>query len=338
MRLQTRLTGLRLAVIASVSAVLVGCSTYVEHRLSGRADTNESFTEQLVEQQQQLQLESREFCLPHLSGCTGYLYGVPYHRKAENNGRFNELKTDVTIELDGSGAEHYQLQLKREDVNPRHGTVVLLHGYGMNKSTMGLMASYFMFLGYHVVVPDLMGHGESTTNHVGFGVLDAPVLSTLLDSLPQREVPKPYYVAGMSMGSIAAMHLAKQRDDISGLMLLAPMLPMEQATVAMLETWYPNLSKVMSMDAIQEGALAAMAKQEVTSADTDIHQLLPKMEVPTLILASDKDRVAPYETFLPLESERVRLGMLPGRSHAGVGIMSNDMHQQLSDWLAAQDR
>lgn len=338
MRIQTRLVRLRLAVIASISAVLVGCSTYVEHRLSGRADTNQTLTTAFNQFQQEFQLESREFCLPHLGGCTGYLYGVPYHRKAENNGSFNDLKTFVELELDGSEPEHYQLLLKRENVNPRDGTVVLMHGYGMNKSAMGFMATYFMFLGYHVIVPDLMGHGESTIDHVGFGALDAPMFSTLLDSLPQREVPKPYYVAGMSMGGIAATHLAKQRDDIAGLILWAPMLPMEQATVAMLETWYPNLSKVMSMEGIQEGALAAMAKQGVTSADTDIHQLLPELNVPTLILASDNDRIAPYEQFLPLESERVRLELLSGRSHGGVGVMTNDVHQLMVDWLAAQDR
>lgn len=326
--------GLQLVVLAVVSTLLMSCAAVVEERLSMRptAFTLEGDTEASL---RNLQLNSREFCLPFLGGCTGYLYGKPYSTEAESSdGMFEKLKFDFSFDV-GDRTEDYQLKLERENVSSQRGTVVLLHGYGGDKSTMGVTAAYFMFLGYHVIAPDLLGHGESTTDQMGFGVRDAEMISALLDSLPQRETPGPLYLAGLSMGTVAAAHVAKQRDDVDGLILFAPMAPMDEATNAMLELWFPRMSKLMPTESIREGVIGAMQRQEIALADTDLQQLLPQLEVPTLMIASDMDTVAPYERYLPLESAERKLVMTPGRHHITVGIIDNELHQHISAWLAA---
>src|SRR5690606_41159108 len=67
------------------------------------------------------------------------------------------------------------------------GIMILLHGYGGSKEAMLWLANYYRFLGYHVIVPDLKGHGASTRDEPGFGVEDVDVLLALIDSLPARE-------------------------------------------------------------------------------------------------------------------------------------------------------
>ncbi|WP_258240940.1 alpha/beta hydrolase [Pseudidiomarina homiensis] len=326
--------GLQLVVLALMSTLLMSCAAVVEERLSMRptAFTLEGDTEASL---RILQLDSREFCLPFLGGCTGYLYGKPYHLLAQDGqDKYEKFDFDFAFDV-GDRIEEYQLSLKREEVSPQRGTVVLLHGYGGDKSTMATNAGYFMFLGYHVIAPDLLGHGESTTDQMGFGVRDADMISALLDSLPQRETPGPLYLAGLSMGTVAAAQVAKQRDDVDGLILFAPMAPMDEATNAMLELWFPRMSKLMPTESIREGVIGAMQRQDIELAETDLQQLLPQLDVPTLMIASDMDTVAPYERYLPLESAKRKLVMAPGRHHITVGIIDNELHQHISAWLAA---
>lgn len=321
-------------VLALASTLLISCAAIVEESLSMRPTgfSNEGDTEASL---RNLKLSTREFCLPFLGGCTGYLYGEPYHLLGERAEKeLSKFDFDFAFDV-GDRIEEYQLNLKREEVKPQQGTVVLLHGYGGDKSTMAINAAYFMFLGYHVIVPDLLGHGQSTADQIGFGVRDADIISSLLDSLPQRETPKPFYLAGVSMGTVAAAHVARQRDDVAGLILFAPMTPMDEATNAMLDAWYPRLSKLMPNESIHEGVIGAMQRQDIALADTDLQVLLPEIQLPTLLIASDKDTVAPYERYLQLESEKRTLIMAPGRHHATVGIIDNELHQHISAWLEA---
>ncbi|RUO63610.1 alpha/beta hydrolase [Pseudidiomarina insulisalsae] len=327
------LRGFQMLVLALASTVLLGCAAIVEERLSMRPSAA-SMPENTADMLRELQLATREFCLPFLGGCTGYLYGKPYHLTlTEAPEDPATLNFDVEFET-ANGIEIYQLNLTREEVLPHQGTMVLLHGYSVDKSAMGMLAAYFMFLGYHVIVPDLLGHGQSTVEQTGFGVRDADMISALLDSLPQREKPGPLYIAGQSMGSVAAANVARQRKDVAGLMLFAPMLPMDQATEAVLAEIYPRLSKLMSSDTVRQGVIGAMRRQDLELADTDLLRLLPQLEVPALLIASDKDTIAPYEAYLPLESETRTLIMAPGRHHMTVGFIDNELHQHISSWLA----
>lgn len=318
------------SVVLVCGALLSGCASYVEYELSQRPQ-GMSWDEESEADMRGLELRKREFCLPYLGGCTGYYFGKPYHL-LEGEG-FQRLTLNAELEVNGQ-VDSSRLDLARDSTAPRSGTVVLLHGYGGDKSTMGYLAAYYMFLGYHVVVPDLLGHGESSAEQVGFGVLDAPLINALIDSLPRREAPRPLYLAGVSMGAVAAAHVTKGRDDVRGLMLFAPMRPMDQATTAMVDLLYPNLSKAMPADSIRKGVLAAMRKQDIPVSATDLLEIVPTLDVPTLIVASDKDSIAPYDYYLPLESEQVRLIMAPGRHHMSLGVMDNERHQHVSAWLA----
>lgn len=209
----------------------------------------------------------------------------------------------------------------------------MLHGYSGSKESLFFLADYYRFLGFHVVIPDLKGHGSSTYDEPGFAIQDAEIINTLIDSLPARERPHPIYLTGFSMGAVAAVHVANQRNDVSGLVLLAPMRQFEDAVYEVTKMTYKQTSKIVSEESIREGVRSALAKKQIAADSLDLHQLLPSLKTPTLILASDTDTVAPYDYFVPLKSNRVRVERIANRHHFLMAIIDPEFHQYLYPWL-----
>ena len=313
----------KLSALALASAFLVGCATIVEYQLAQRP---QNFKLDHEVDLSQFNFSEREFCLPHLGGCTGYILGHP--ATAEDD----KYTMKMDIEVDDVDYQT-ELVLKRDEIPLRKGTVVLLHGYGVDKRATLMLGLHFRFLGYHTIAPDLTAHGDSRVETPSYGVTDAQMLSTLIDSLPAREVPKPLHIMGISMGAVAAAHLAKQRDDVTSVMLLAPMRPLNEASRALAQLTLPNLSRLLPAAAFDEGVTAALQKQGLTVADTDLRELIPELGAPVFIAASDKDEIAPYEFFLPLESEQVELVMRPGYHHLTTAIPDAELHAEILEWL-----
>ncbi|WP_339880478.1 alpha/beta hydrolase [Pseudidiomarina gelatinasegens] len=308
--------------------LLQGCATYVEHKLLNRVEPL-GIPANMPEIIAELGGESRQFCMPHLGGCTEYLYGAPIKDETGRSFSFTAVGDDKTIE--------YKLALDRKQIpEARRGTMVMLHGYGGSKETMFFLADYYRFIGFHVVIPDLKGHGGSSHDTPGFAVEDADIITTLIDSLPARERPHPIYLTGFSMGALAAVHVARQRNDISGMVLLAPMRQFEDAVYEVTKMTYKNTSKIVSEKSIREGVRNALVTKEIDPSSLDLHQVLPPVKVPTLILASDVDPVGPYDYFEALNSRYVTVKLIQDRHHFLMGIMDPKMHEHLYTWLQKQ--
>ena len=166
-----------------------------------------------------------------------------------------------------------------------------------------------------------------------YGIHDSVMLNTLVNSLPTREVPQPLHVVGVSMGAVAAAHMVKARTDVTSLMLFAPMRPLDEATQAMAQWSYPTLSRWIPRESFAQGVGAALQKQGATVADTDLRELLAATDIPVLIAASDRDAIGPYEFFLPLESDQVKLVMRPGQHHITTSIPDAELHGYSWEWL-----
>lgn len=306
-------------------ALLQGCATYVEHKLSNRVEPI-GIPANMPELIKELGGEQRQFCMPHLGGCTEYLYAAPITESDSRTFEFTAVSETQTQE--------YKLTLNRQQIpEMRRGTMIMLHGYGGSKETMFFLADYYRFLGFHVVIPDLKGHGGSTHEQPGFAIDDVEMITTLINSLPARERPHPLFITGFSMGALAAVHVARQRNDISGLVLLAPMRQFEDAAYEVSKITHEQTSKIVSEESIREGVKNTLMKRNIDPASLDLHQVLPPVKIPTLILASNVDSVAPYEYFKPLESRYVTVREIPERHHFLMAIMDPKMHEYLYPWL-----
>ena len=104
------------------------------------------------------------------------------------------------------------------------GSVVWLHGWGMDGSSTMPWALGLGELGYMGVVVDLRGHGFSAPAPIGYGVVEAHDVATLVRHLLDADsLPRPVFLAGISYGASTAL-LAEPdlHADIAGIITLAP--------------------------------------------------------------------------------------------------------------------
>lgn len=107
---------------------------------------------------------------------------------------------------------------------PTRGTVVLLHGWNMDASSMLPWALALSERGYRGIVVDLRNHGASSPAPVGFGPREAGDVVALVDALQRRgRIQPPLYLFGVSYGAATALFAESAlRDRIDGIVAMAP--------------------------------------------------------------------------------------------------------------------
>ena len=240
------------------------------------------------------------------------------------------LSYQVTIQTNGK-EELSRLEIERDDVDAYSGLVVLIHGFRASKEYMANSALYFRFLGFDVIVPDLLGHGESSPG-IRFGIEDSDVLDQLLDTLEVSA--KPIIVVGNSLGAVAATRLLNLRDDIAGLILQAPMVVFDQAVVNYANAYSPFYSSFAPDSAIRSGAVKALQDAGVRLEQTNIVLTLSNGTRPVLILVSTDDPVAPPDSYTSISSELISVVEVSGRSHPSMSVINQQDNQVIQNWLS----
>lgn len=112
---------------------------------------------------------------------------------------------------------------------PRHPTVVLLHGGGLNAHTWDLCA-LALRTRWHVIAPDLRGHGDSEWSpEVDYRI---ETLAEDLVGLLERTGIAEFVLVGMSMGGLTSLRLAIDgHPGLRGLVLvdISPSIRVEGA-------------------------------------------------------------------------------------------------------------
>jgi uncharacterized protein len=90
------------------------------------------------------------------------------------------------------------------ELDPTGPTVVLVHGWGSNKSQM-LDRAGILYGAYHLLLVDLRNHGQSGDAPTTQGVLEAGDLRAALDWLEATHRPDRLAVLGVSMGGATAL-------------------------------------------------------------------------------------------------------------------------------------
>lgn len=301
--------------------VLVGCSSVISSYIASQQSfeyhqiaSGETLTQQ--------GFSKSEFCSTVTGSCLSYLTAKPLSDKYR-------LRYEVSIRANGK-EELNQLEIQRTDTNCYSGLIVLIHGFRASKEFMVNSALYFRFLGFDVLIPDLLGHGESSPD-IRFGIEDSKVLSELLDELAVRR--KTLFIVGNSLGAIAATELPNLRNDIDGLVLQAPMVGFADAVVNYMDAYSPFLSFIIPESSIKSGATKALENAGLKMEQTDITSALATGRTPTLILVSNGDSVAPPDDFKQLSSDLITVVELPSRSHPSMSVITQQDHEIIQSWL-----
>lgn len=223
----------------------------------------------------------------------------------------------------------------RGNVNP---TLVFLHYWGGSSRTWEQVIAALP-AGYHSVAPDLRGWGDSDQPQDGYALND--FVEDTLQMLAALDVTD-YLLIGHSMGGKIAQLLASRRPSgLKGLVLVAPATPgpmqlppeafhaMESAyetrvsvgmTIDHMLTARPlnaSLREQVIVDSLQGAQQAKHAWPNATSRE-DITCEVALINVPTIVIAGERDKVDPVEGIkaevLPRIAQAV-LHILPGTGH-----------------------
>jgi pimeloyl-ACP methyl ester carboxylesterase len=247
------------------------------------------------------------------------------------------------------------------DLRPGGGAVMLIHGAGNDHSIWRFVTRRLGARGWPVVAPDLPGHGKS----------DGPALMSIddmaawcigfADSVGVEEL----VLIGHSMGSLIAMEMTTQAPRrVGGVALISPAQQMdvhedlqsaadrqEGAAADLIVGWtHSGRSRFghhesagmwmagVNRRLLERNAAALPSDLKATSA-WDGAAAFASVDVPTLIVVSERDRMVParFGRQLLASLPDAQLAEVSGGSHASVYDHPREVVRPLIAWLGTLD-
>jgi non-heme chloroperoxidase len=272
----------------------------------------------------------------------------------------------VTVGKENSGS----IDIYYEDFGAGQ-PIVLIHGFPLNGHSWEKQVAVLLEAGYRVITYDRRGFGNSSQPSFGYDYdTFAADLNTLMTELDLRDT----VLVGFSMGTgEVTRYLGKYGSErVSKAVLMAPVPPFllktddnpegvdlrvyDEIMNSIVEDRPAYLSEFLkdfynadvllgdriSNEAIQMSwniAVGASAKGTldcVPSWLTDFRDDLPRIDVPTLILHGDADRLLPLDSTaarLPKLIKDSRLVLIPGGPHAINWTHADRVNPVLLDFL-----
>ena len=177
--------------------------------------------------------------------------------------------------------------------------LLLIHGFTGSPPEMRLVGSFAHQRGYTVLAPCLPGHGTTIedANRQRWQDWAAHVDRALADL---EERCERVFAAGLSLGSLLALHLAAHHPELAGAIAYSPAIRMADPrarVVAVLKYLTQQLPKdeMFAVDPEAESRLwsydawPAAAAHEVIKLTRQVKQSLPQVRCPSLIVYSTED-------------------------------------------------
>lgn len=240
--------------------------------------------------------------------------------------------------------------------------LMLLHGFGGNKDTF-TRVSRFLVKRYRVIVPDIIGFGESA--HPCQADYSPPAQVERLRALSQALSLKNLHLGGNSMGGqIALLYAALYPAEVNSLWLLSPAVarssfksdllkeiiesghnPLIARNVNEFEEvmalgmrkppFIPKpMLEVLAQERIQNAELEERIFQEII--DYPVEDQIRDMETPTLIVFGNHDRIISIETADVL-SKLLPYSKVVVMQNAGHVSMFEQPRQCASDYLSFRE-
>lgn len=172
------------------------------------------------------------------------------------------------------------------------GTIILLHGYGGEKSGMLDKSTVFHEWGYNTLLIDFRGSGETAGNATSIGFYEAEQVKYAFEwALANSE--KPVSLFGTSMGAAAAMRaVAKYDIKPAGLILECPFGTLSETTKARFRQMgipsFPMSSLLVFWGGVQQG---------FNGFKHNPADYAKAIDIPTLLMYGQKDaKVSQAET------------------------------------------
>lgn len=205
--------------------------------------------------------------------------------------------------------------------------VVVLHGYTGQSAEMVRWIRDFHAQGFHVLAPDLRGHGKSEGNYIGMGWHDRKDMVSWLDLILYMDVQAEIALFGLSMGAATVMMTAGEE------------LP-KNVKVIVEDCGYSTVPGVFAhqlQDLFGLPPFPVMnAANSVTKlrANYDLYQAsavkqVSKSKTPMLFIHGDRDSFVPFEmlddVYSAAKVEKERL-IISGAGHGECVKVAPDLY------------
>ena len=164
------------------------------------------------------------------------------------------------------------------------GTMILLHGYGGEKSSMLDKASLFQRMGWNCLLVDFRGSGQTAGHKTSIGFYEAEQVKAAFDWVRQQ-TSQPIWIFGTSMGAAAALRaVAKEQIVPAGLILECPFGSLLTTTKARFRMQgipsFPMAPLLVFWGGVQQG---------FNGFEHNPEKYASAVQVPTLLLYGKKD-------------------------------------------------
>lgn len=234
---------------------------------------------------------------------------------------------------------------------PGRGTIMLLHGWSLNSSSLLPWALGFAERGYRVVLVDLRSHGRSSKASVGYGQREGADVAALVRILRMRgEIDAPLALFGVSYGAVSAVYASAELGPmVRAVVAMEPFANAGDGIRDLIHGWLQEKSGALRgrllhwylLQRVDQASIAAA----VPRAGRLLHLNLDALDtrtamahVPACVLllhgAADTWLPSSHSRQLLAVNSRAQLRVLPGESHLSLPLRIDWLLEPIASWLA----
>jgi pimeloyl-ACP methyl ester carboxylesterase len=205
---------------------------------------------------------------------------------------------------------------------PTAPTIVIVHGWGSNKSNM-LDAATVVHDDYNVLLPDLRNHGQSSAAPTTQGVREADDLRAMIDWLEATKAPAQIALMGVSMGGATVLSEADRDERVVAIIIESTHASLANAAQARLErSGYP-----LALPASWAILLGSLVRTGEDVSSVDPVQGVERLdERPLLIIHAGADR-----SIGPNDADELLAAATEAGSPAELDVCPDAAHAESQD-------
>jgi pimeloyl-ACP methyl ester carboxylesterase len=236
---------------------------------------------------------------------------------------------------------------------PVRGSVVYLHGWGMEGSSLYPWALSFSEQGYVGYVVDLRNHGRSGRAPVGFGTREATDVVSVLGQLREHgQLREPVFLFGVSLGATTALFAEPAlQGQVDGIVALEPFVNARDAIDGVIQDfmdarpqgWRNRVRQAVARwrhgatEADRQSAIAEAGRRLDLDLDAvDLGPVAARLRTCTLLLHGEKDAwIDPaVSRELSARSPVIHFTSVPRMDHLTLPMRVDWLARPILEWLA----
>ena len=208
---------------------------------------------------------------------------------------------------------------------PGVGAVLLLHGVRADRREMIGRARFLHNLGYSVLLIDLPAHGESSGDHITFGLAEGQGVTAALTYLSREFPAEKIGVIGVSLGA-ASLVLSKPSVHLSAVILESMFPTIQEAVADRLNIYLGPFGESLTPLLLWQLPLRLNISPEQLRPIIE----LPSLHAPLLVAAGSVDRnttLAETERIYAAASGPKDLWIVDGAAHVDLHAFDSKAYE-----------